>query len=596
MYIALRRQQGLLLMQILLHQTHHTIGDFKEIFATITSLSQSSLKKDLHIFPELFLCGYPLQDLCLQRPFICKYLDFFNTLEEHLLSLDDEGWAAIVGGIDYALNCSQLPVSLKNSAYLLRPGKKIEKIYDKILLPNYDIFDEKKYFTEGKIPCVLNIFDKKIGVLICEDMWFTTNHIIDPVHLLKEKCDQEKIQLDFLVNLSGSPFHAKKQEKRLERGMTLSETFSAPFFYVNKVGGEDEILFDGRSFAILGPKKIIEGKAFESDLLKIKLDELTKKDWKGCQVHAEAENTWESLFAPRLEFSQDKTHFPESSDEELSEILEGLIFGIREYASKCCMNHFLVALSGGIDSALVLTIAKLALKEGQTLEAIYMPGLYSQEMSYDLSKLLCENLKIPLKCLPIKFIHKSLSLLYQDYMKTSLSPLADENIQSRIRGLLLYAHSNTKNLLVLNTSNKSELAVGYSTLYGDSVGALSVIGDLYKSEVYDLARFINKSYNNLIPEKIITRPPSAELRENQRDDETLPPYDRLDALLEGILSYQVSHDNLLKIAKDKKELDFVYELYLKSEYKRKQFCPILKVRQKSFGFGYRVPISKARTF
>jgi NAD+ synthase (glutamine-hydrolysing) len=260
------------------------------------------------------------------------------------------------------------------------------------------------------------------------------------------------------------------------------------------------------------------------------------------------------------------------------------------------MNKFLVALSGGIDSALVLTIAKLALKTGQSLEAIYMPSIFSAPLSTQLCEELCHNLGLPLSYLPIKFLHSSVKNAFQGTFQEKFEGFVDENIQSRLRGTLLYTRSNQTGAMVLNTSNKSELAVGYSTQYGDSVGALSILGDLYKTEVYQLCDFINNRFNHPIPAAIIERGPSAELRENQLDQDSLPPYSRLDGMLEGILSYRFGKSELMKLGFAENEVIKVLELYSKSEYKRRQFCPILKVKAKSFGFGYRVPINKSHQY
>src|SRR5690606_38162249 len=267
-------------------------------------------------------------------------------------------------------------------------------------------------------------------------------------------------------------------------------------------------------------------------------------------------------------------------------------FGLREYARKCGFQNYLVAVSGGIDSALVLALAKLALLPGQKLEAIYMPGFFSASESYDYSAQLCENLAIPLRHLPIKFTHSALRNQFMDVFSQELTGLADENIQSRLRGMLLYTRSNQTGAMVINTSNKSEIAVGYSTQYGDSVGAISLLGDLYKSEVYALAHFLNRRHNHVIPSGIIERAPSAELRADQTDLDSLPPYERLDAILEGILSYKMDFKGLVELGHDEKEVSRVIQLLGRSEYKRYQFCPIIKLKSKSFGFGYRIPMSK----
>ena len=276
---------------------------------------------------------------------------------------------------------------------------------------------------------------------------------------------------------------------------------------------------------------------------------------------------------------------------QCEETIEALCFGLQDYTQKCGFNSFTVALSGGMDSGLVLTLAKLSLKEGQKLEAVYMPSQFSADLSTQLAQDLCKQLDVPLTILPISELHDHVREHFTRFYKNPLEALADENIQSRLRGSLLYARSNQVGSMVINTSNKSELAVGYSTLYGDSVGAISLLGDLYKSEVYDLAEYIFET-RKLIPRGYMDRAPSAELRENQEDQQSLPPYEVLDAILEGLLSYRHSVKELVGMGLPEADVKKVYGLYTKSEYKRNQFCPIVKIKAKSFGFGYRVPITK----
>jgi NAD+ synthase (glutamine-hydrolysing) len=282
-------------------------------------------------------------------------------------------------------------------------------------------------------------------------------------------------------------------------------------------------------------------------------------------------------------------------DAECAEIIDALLLGISDYSLKNKISKYTIALSGGMDSSLVLALLKI-LKDRKVMpmeiEAVFMPGFFSSSLSYDLSYDFCRNIGVKLTSMPIKFIHSAIRTGYRDCFHTEMKGLADENIQSRLRGALIYARSNEANSMVLNTSNKSEIAVGYSTIYGDSVGALSVLGDLYKSEVFELAQYINRHYNEMIPPEIISRPPSAELRENQEDAQSLPAYDLLDPILEALLSMRFSPQDLIKKGHNQDQVLKVFQLLVRSEYKRRQFCPIIKIKAKSFGFGYRVPISK----
>ncbi|MCO4752856.1 MAG: NAD+ synthase [Bacteriovoracaceae bacterium] len=578
-------------MMFHIHQTHHTIADFQAIGNTLKSTIESN-QTGVHVFPELFLCGYPLHDLCLQKSFIETYQKFLNELDQWAQKQKKSDQILLVGGIKYDLTEDGLPLKLSNVIYKVEAGSPISAIYTKQLLPNYDIFDEMKYFTAGSTPGVLEYKGKQIGLLICEDMWSSSFHQKDPVLDLKHLCDKDEIKLDMLVNLSASPFVIEKNEKRLNRAKFISNLFEAPYLYVNRVGAEDEILFDGRSFVVSGDKLECELARFRPDSATFNLKEQSgtySPDIKAAQA-----NTWEELFAARI--SPKAPSLSQFSPEQCEEVLEALCFGFQDYARKNGFNRFTIALSGGMDSALVLTIIKLSLKEGQYLEAIYMPSVHSSTLSYDLSLDLCENLGIPFKSLPIKFLHSTSKNLFTQTFQDSFEGLTDENIQSRLRGMLLYTRSNQIGSMVVNTSNKSELAVGYSTQYGDSVGAISMLGDLYKSEVFHLANYINETRNNIIPERIITRPPSAELRPDQVDTESLPPYERLDAILEGLLTYRHSMDDLISFGFKEEEVQRVFNLYRKSEYKRYQFCPIIKISSKSFGFGYRIPLSKDSNF
>lgn len=576
-------------MQLNLHQTHHEIADFEGIFKYLTSTFQDGSHSGLHIFPELFLTGYPLQDLPLKKTFIDDYLAFLEDLsiwsERQLKSKSP--LALLFGGLRYEFDGLGWPAQIENVMYILEPGKKLRPLYTKQLLPNYDLYEEKKYFTPGNQSVVFEFQGKNFGLLICEDMWFSHLHDVDPVELLSE---QNK-KCDMVINISASPYHLGKIETRINRALEISQFLEAPFVYVNRVGAEDEIIFDGHSFVVDGNSVVKMAHGFKSQILSLEMPVYQEPEKGNVRSYHSSTNSWSTIFSTRL--SSDTLSLTPMGPKGCQEVLDALLLGIGDYITKNGMKKFTIALSGGMDSALVLTIIKLLQKTMPIeLEAVFMPGFYSSSVSFDLSYDLCRNLGVKLTTMPIKFIHSTIKTAYRDNFGAELKGLADENIQSRLRGALIYMRSNDLNSVVLNTSNKSELSVGYSTIYGDSVGALSVLGDLFKSEVFELAHFINANYGGLIPEDIITRPPSAELRENQEDSQSLPPYDRLDPILEALLSSRFSPADLIKRGHDKDEVLKVYSLLSKSEYKRKQFCPIIKVKPKSFGFGHRVPISK----
>ena len=576
-------------MKIVIEQTHHDIADFSEVFDFLTKLDLEVNSPTLHVFPELFLTGYPLQDIVLQKSFIEAYQNFHKRLADFAKSISNPNICLLLGGIKYSFEDSDtnIPARIENVVFKIEAGMEIESVYTKMLLPNYDIYDEKKYYSAGKQAKFIKWKNKTIGLLICEDMWFSSLHDINPVKNLFDL----NLELDLIVNLSASPYNLHKSHKRLARAKDISKMLKAPFVYINKVGAEDEIIFDGTSFAVNGSDLICKLKSFEADQQSFLLPKYNQDKYDSKKS---VENTWEGLFSADLVQSSDNKlpHLRELNDESCQEIIDALCFGLQDYAKKSFFKKFLVALSGGLDSALVLALAKISLKPGQELEAIYMPSEFSRDISYKASKLMCDKAKIPLLNLPLNDLHNMCRQKFQIEVGDKLQGVADENIQSRLRGMLLYARSNQSNALVINTSNKSELAVGYSTLYGDSVGALSLLGDLYKSEAYQLAKYINRKYKNLIPDDIITRPPSAELREDQVDTDSLPPYEVMDAILEGILSYRLSGRDLVEAGFSKKDVSRVLDLYRKVEYKRYQFCPILKIKSKSFGFGYRVPLCK----
>lgn len=583
-------------MKCVLYQTNHTLADFEVIRKDILKLLQTHQQvksPTLLIGPELLLCGYPLQDLCLQKSFYDHYLTHVELLETELLKLSKNSHLGfLIGGIEYHFDHDTIPSKLYNCLYLASPGEKLQKIYSKILLPNYDIFDEQKYFQAGAENGLWQWNGYQIGLMICEDMWGEL-----PTELLQKALKSKQLNLDVLINCSASPFHVGKLNQRLDRAKEISDIFQCPFIYVNRVAAEDEILFDGQSFILQNDNTQKVLAMFKTDMTDFNLVKNAQLP-KPPQGLADQKNTWNQLFKADL-IELENTFHPSIrpwSDQECSEVLNALQFGLQEYARKCGMKNFLVALSGGIDSGLVLALAKLSLSPQQQIEAIFMPGLHSTELSMKLATEICQNLNLQIKHLPIKFLHTINRNLFREHMGSEINGVADENLQSRLRGTLLYTRSNQTGAMVINTSNKSEIAVGYSTLYGDSVGALSIIGDLFKSQVYQLCRYINQQHGQIIPEQMINRAPTAELRPNQTDEQSLLPYNTLDPLLECILSYRYSSKDLIQLGFEAKAVDKITTLCHQAEYKRRQFCPILKVRPKSFGFGYRVPICKNSKF
>jgi len=587
-------------MELHLHQTHHTIGDFAKIVDYLQDQCCTPLP-GLHLLPELFLTGYPLQDLCLQKPFIKNYQETLANINQWSVDyFRGENIAFLMGGLKYTFDPSGLPRAIENVIYLLQPGLELQAIYSKRLLPNYDIFDEEKYFSPGHASRCFTFQGKNIGLLICEDMWTSSFHQHDPVKEFARDIVKTKKSIDLVINLSASPYYLDKQKNRIARGMEISHLLKAPFAYVNRVGGEDEILFDGASFIVQGEEILVQGQSFRAEIISTTVPIKKPSEQALLGNHHEdltqdPANTWEGLFSPNFSYAHQLPTLPDLTDEKCASLIQALGFGMQEYATKTGFNKFLIALSGGIDSALVVALVKLSLRPGQSLECLYMPSKFSAQISHDLSAEMCQKIQVPLKVFPIKFLHSTVNIAFQEAFGEQMHGLTDENIQSRLRGALLYGRSNQTGRMVFNTSNKSELAVGYSTQYGDSVGALSVLGDLYKTEVISLCRYINKYHENIIPQLIIDRPPSAELREQQEDAQSLPPYARLDAILEGILSYRLTLQEIVAMGFESTEVEKIYGLYQKSEYKRTQFCPILKVKTKSFGFGYRVPIAKKLT-
>lgn len=536
-------------MKIALAQFNPIVGDISGNKNKIINLIEESGKQnaDIIVFPELATIGYPPMDLLENKALIKQNID---SLIEIASKVSDT--AVVIGAAT-----TDESGNIFNSALFISHGK-IIRTYNKTLLPNYDVFDEERYFTSGNSYLPVEFKGIKIGLTVCEDIWncedseFTggRKYDIDPVSIYAEK------KIDLLINISASPFVTGKIQSRREMVSSIAKKYAIEIVYVNQVGGNDSLVFDGSSFGVNKKGQITStGKYFEE----------------GITYH---------LFG-----SENQIHF---NDNLLEEIESALICGLRDYAHKSGFNKALLGLSGGIDSALTAVIAAKALGK-ENVTGITMPSVFSSQGSVDDSKKLADNLGINFEIIPIKRLHESYIEDLAHVFKNAKPDVTEENLQARIRGNLLMAYSNKFSALLLSTGNKSELSMGYCTLYGDMNGGLAVISDLPKTTVYELSKFINRN-GEIIPSDTITKPPSAELRENQTDQDTLPPYDILDSIIECYIEKKMSSAEIIKKGFDKATVEFVLKAIDRNEYKRRQAAPGLKVTGKAFGIGRRYPI------
>ena len=507
------------------------------------------------VFPELALSGYsPLDQL--------YYQDFHSAIDksiENIRKVSDHN-AVIFGSPRYdpSLNL------VFNSAFVMQ-NKQVVEVVDKTLLPNYNVFHERRYFYPGN-PKVINLFGLKIGLQICEDMWDDR-----PEHSIKVTQEQIKLGANFFINISSSPFTAKKPLRRLNVVKNHVNKSKSPFLYVNIIGSQDEVVFDGRSFAVdKTGNMIFSAEPFvECDCI---LDfKLTNNDF---------------ILDKELIECEDFDNVDVYKNYE-----EAIKLSLRDYIKKNQLsNKVIVALSGGIDSALTATLAKLALGDENVI-GIYLPTHFSSNHSKQDAKQLAENLGIQFYELSIEEINSLFSKKLHEILNYESDwSIADENLQARIRGVILMYLSNKLTALVLSTGNKSEIACGYTTLYGDSVGGKNLIGDLFKTEVYQLAAHINGKYN-LIPQSSITKPPSAELRENQKDSDSLPEYEILDPILKLYIEQEKSRSEIIELGHDPAIVDKVLKLMRINEFKRSQMCQTVILKRRSFGLGRIFPIS-----
>ena len=549
-------------------QKSFPVGAIQKNKQTILDCFEAAEEKeaDILIFPELALTGYPPEDLLLRESFVGKN---FAVLEE--LAEFSSSTSGVVGFVDRNLDDNHTDKQkrdIANAAAIIQNGD-VKGIYHKCFLPNYSVFDEARYFAKGNNPG--NVFwyeDVGIGISICEDIWIEDG----------PSSQQVENGASLIININASPYDQNKSDLRKELVVNQAKKLGVPIIYLNMVGGQDELVFDGGSFVVDGKGEILyQAQQFEEEIFYIDLDLEVKEQPKG----------------PILEIRQKGSELnPLQSAQLLSKnesLYSALKLGLFDYVSKNNFEKVLVGLSGGIDSALTATIAVDALGSNNVV-GVALPSKYNTEESLVDARLLAENLDIEFKVIEIEEIVNIFRNTLKESVNDELGPITDENIQSRVRGNILMALSNQTGAMVVSTGNKSEMAVGYSTLYGDLAGGFALLKDLYKTEVYNLANFRN-SISNVIPQNTIDKEPSAELSPNQFDKDSLPEYELLDEILRMYIEEDSSSEKIISKGIDE---NIVYDVLSKvdrNEYKRKQVAPGVKLTEKAFGKDRRMPIT-----
>jgi len=571
-------------MKIALGQINTTVGDITGNTDKMLDFANRAKDAgaDLIVFPELAVAGYPPMDLLLKDSFIQANLDGLQKLKERLPI------AAVVGFVEVNHGKGR---HLFNACAFIESGA-IKFVQHKTLLPTYDVFDEDRYFQPAAQHTPIQFGDVSIGLSICEDIWTrgdileNLSYQVDPLQLLSEK------KPELLINISASPFAVGKEHVRLELVKEQTRRHNLPMIYVNSVGGNDQLIFDGRSFVMNEKGQLVAmAKAFEEDLIFVDVEQKQTAEEKS----AKAKET-EAKIAPgrgkkegALTFRGTVTEF--SADRTVN-TLAALVLGTRDYMRKCGFKRAVIGLSGGIDSAVTAAIAVKAVGK-ENVMGIAMPSPFSSQHSIDDARELAENLGIEFHIVPIEPAMKAYDTMLAPLFQGRESDVTEENIQARVRGAILMAASNKFGHLVLATGNKSELAVGYCTLYGDMCGGLAVISDLPKMMVYDVARYINEEAGKpVIPVSTIDKPPSAELRPNQLDQDSLPPYVILDGILYAYVEQRRKPDEIIRLGYRPEVVQDVINRIDRNEYKRKQAEPGLKVSSRAFGMGWRMPIAQ----
>ncbi len=535
-------------MRVSLAQVNVHVGNFESNLKKFYDAIDKALseKSDLIIFPELAICGYPPRDFLEYEHFVKQC---FNSIK--LLATKCTAITCVIGAPTF--NPNPEGKALYNSAFVLSNGT-IQNIIHKTLLPTYDIFDEYRYFEPNTNFSCVTINGKKVALTICEDLWNIDDqklYVNSPMEMLVKESP------DLMINIAASPFDYNQAEKRMDVLRWNVAKYNLPLLYVNHVGAQTELIFDGGSVYIDSKGELRQELPFFQE-----------------------ETRTFSIEEEKINLGKDNTRI------EL--IHDAIVLGIKDYFLKSGFSKAVLGLSGGIDSAVVAALASEALGPENVL-AILLPSQYSSDHSIKDAEDLAKTLGINYQQIPIKNIFNSFENELEEMFINRNKDLTEENMQARIRGVLLMAISNKFGNILLNTSNKSEAAVGYGTLYGDMCGGLSVIGDVYKTQVYELANYINRN-REIIPVNTITKPPSAELRPDQKDSDSLPDYDILDEVLLNYIEASKSKDELVEIGFDAALVERITALVNRNEYKRYQTPPILRVSPKAFGMGRRMPI------
>ena len=557
-------------MKICLAQINPTVGAFEQNVKKICRFINTAKKKgaDLIVFPEMCIVGYPPKDLLELSGFVDSNLKALEEVRNNVT-----GISAIVGFVDR--NAGQRGKNLYNAAAYIN-NKEIVSRHYKSLLPTYDVFDEDRYFEPAHSISLAKISGRRSGISICEDAWGANVvwpgkiHHKDPVESMVRQ------GAEIIINISASPFTIGKQDERLKMLTSHAKKYNVPIIFVNQIGGNDDLVFDGNSL-VINKKGVIVDRAlsFEEDLLMV--------EFKGPDISA----------GDSKPGSVGKRTQAGAGEDEIESVFKALVLGTRDYVRKCGFKKAVIGLSGGIDSAVTAVIAARALGKGKVL-GVTMPSGFSSKGSVKDSKALAKRLGIAFENIPIKSVYNAYTKTLSGVFTGLPFDVTEENLQARIRGKILMAISNKHGYLVLTTGNKSELAVGYCTLYGDMCGGLAVISDIPKTMVYDIAEYINRR-KEVIPIHTIEKPPSAELRPDQKDQDSLPPYDILDGVLKAYVEESRDIDDIIGRGFNEALVKDIIKKVDRNEYKRKQAAPGLKVTSKAFGTGRRMPLAQRYT-